>query len=164
MRVPLGLAACSVLALAGCPASVVKPDVAGPHGEHFVEIQCTSPEACREFARKNCKGGFESAPMSSPEYLLVQCKPYVVSTDIIGPHGEHLIELECPSSTKACMDFARKTCAGDYDIFSTLPMLVQCQSAQLSPNAPPPGAPTPVPPPPGFSPPVPPPGGAERGG
>ncbi len=156
MRVSLGVAACSVLALIGCQPYVYKPDVAGPHGEHYAELYCppSRPESCRELANKSCKGGFESAPASSPDYLLVRCKPYVVSTEVTGPHGEHLIELECPSTTKACLDFARQTCKGDYDIFTTAPMLIECQSGQpppgVPPGAPPPGAPPPAVPPPGV--------------
>ncbi len=56
----------------------------------------------------------------------------VVNPDVIGPHGEHLMELQCPTPAQ-CMDFARQTCGGDFD---SLPhsgpsqyLLVQCKNA-----------------------------------
>jgi hypothetical protein len=56
---------------------------------------------------------------------------WVVNPDVIGPHGEHLMQLECGTSGY-CMVFARKTCAGDFDIVTFTPasgeMLVQCKN------------------------------------
>lgn len=60
----------------------------------------------------------------------------VANPDVIGPHGEHLIELQCPTPDM-CMDFARQTCGGDFD---TLPhsgpsqyMLVHCLNTRGAP-------------------------------
>lgn len=73
----------------------------------------------------------------------------VVNPDVVGPHGEHLIELRCVSSER-CLAFARETCGGDYDIVtnndevlasgakgtaSADVMMVQCKS--VPPAAPP---------------------------
>lgn len=48
--------------------------------------------------------------------LLVGCT-MVVNPDVIGPHGEHLMELQCPTPDR-CMDFARTVCHGDFDLVS----------------------------------------------
>jgi hypothetical protein len=67
---------------------------------------------------------------------------YVYRPDVVGPHGEHLVELACSAPDK-CMDLARKTCDGDFDIVmngsdvsgnkygvsSTNLILVKCQNA-----------------------------------
>jgi hypothetical protein len=43
------------------------------------------------------------------------CLPYVMKDDVIGPHGEALIELACATPDQ-CMAFARQTCHGDFDV------------------------------------------------
>ena len=75
-----------------CPtAIVVNPDVQGPHGEHLMELKCTSSERCMAFARENCGGDFDiisnntevggggnvgnaSIPVTSADVMMVQCK------------------------------------------------------------------------------------------
>ncbi len=56
---------------------------------------------------------------------------WVVNPDVIGPHGEHLTELQCTTS-EGCMALARETCAGDFDIITSnlgsQDMLVQCKT------------------------------------
>ena len=53
-------AALLVVAATGCSsASIYKPDVIGPHGEHLVEISCSAPDACMDFARQLCGGDFD---------------------------------------------------------------------------------------------------------
>ena len=81
---------------------------------------------------------------------------YVYQTDVIGPHGEHLVELAC-DTPDACMALGRQVCQGNFDIVnsgrgtnsavsgtytggSNL-VLIQCQSGPPSfatPAAPPP--------------------------
>jgi hypothetical protein len=67
----------------------------------------------------------------------------VVSSDVVGPHGEHLMELQCPTP-EDCMKFARETCAGDFDIVTNQTVsggrggtseliLVQCKRDALPP-------------------------------
>jgi hypothetical protein len=81
------------------------------------------------------------------------CTPYIVKDDVVGPHGEQLIELACATPDQ-CMYFARTVCGGDFDIATNdytvtggkTPtsgdlMLVHCQ---YPPG--PPGAPARVPP------------------
>ena len=75
--------------------------------------------------------------------------------DVIGPHGEHLVELAC-NLPDQCMALARETCGGDYDIVTSndlvsgggkMPvssqnmMLVQCKSARAAPPITPPATP-----------------------
>ena len=69
----------------------------------------------------------------------------VINGNVTGPHGEHLIELQCPSPAE-CMDYARQTCGGDFDIVTNQTtsadkggtseyILVQCQSALAAPGS-----------------------------
>jgi hypothetical protein len=74
---------------------------------------------------------------------------YIYNPDVIGPHGEHLIELACTVPDQ-CMSLARRTCGGDFDLVtggsavggdgtavsSVNLMLVQCRRAQIDPAAP----------------------------
>jgi hypothetical protein len=74
------------------------------------------------------------------------CTPYVVKDDIVGPHGEQLIELSC-WAPDTCMSFAREVCRGDFDVATndyntgsnqTLPsdiMLVHCKNTPAPPGA-----------------------------
>jgi hypothetical protein len=79
------------------------------------------------------------------------CTPYIMKDNVVGPHGEKLVELACATPDQ-CMTFAREVCAGDFDIATNdftvtggkTPtsgdyMMVHCQNAP-----PPPGAPHPV--------------------
>jgi len=76
----------------------------------------------------------------------------IVEPDVTGPHGEHLVELECTLPDK-CMALARQTCGGDFDVVtsndsasggagmmvtSSAIMLVHCQNPppHLAPAAP----------------------------
>ena len=43
------------------------------------------------------------------------CTPYIMKDDVVGPHGEQLVELAC-ASPDDCMPFARQVCQGDFDI------------------------------------------------
>jgi hypothetical protein len=43
------------------------------------------------------------------------CAPYVVKDNVVGPHGEQLVELSC-GTPDACMSFARETCHGDFEV------------------------------------------------
>jgi hypothetical protein len=82
------------------------------------------------------------------------CTAYIYNPDVIGPHGEHLIELAC-STPDRCMDLARQTCGGDYDVVTTGNavsgtsqggtssanlMLVQCKTSPVAAPGPPAGA------------------------
>jgi len=62
----------------------------------------------------------------------------VVNPDVTGPHGEHLMELQCPTPAD-CMSYARQVCGGDFDLVTNSvsggyksgtkdTMLVQCKS------------------------------------
>ncbi len=142
------LAAWAVLAFTGCPtAHVSQSDVTGPHGERRVAVSCSTASACTNVASKICKGGFTivsttgSAGLGESLSQLIECKPYVSNTAIMGPHGETLIEIDCSSSVQTCFDFARKTCNGDYDIFMTSPFLIQCDKLLPPPEFPRTGAP-----------------------
>jgi hypothetical protein len=79
--------------------------------------------------------------------LAVGCTPYIVKDNVVGPHGEQLIELACASPDK-CMAFAREVCGGDFDVATNdytvtggkTPtsgdlMLVHCQNPQGPPAA-----------------------------
>ena len=132
----------AVLAL-GCTTAHVSPsDVAGPHGERFLQVSCSSGEACASLALKLCKGGYSvasskgSAGIGDAISQLIECKPYVSNTAILGPHGETLIEIDCTGSVQTCFGFARKTCNGDYDIFMTSPFLIQCLQQSPPPEFP----------------------------
>ncbi|MGO9832040.1 MAG: hypothetical protein ACLPJH_18045 [Myxococcaceae bacterium] len=74
------------------------------------------------------------------------CEPYIYKPDVVGPHGEHLIELACPTPD-GCMELARQTCQGDYNIVTngavapgtpeggskgTNLMVIQCENQPLS--------------------------------
>jgi hypothetical protein len=79
--------------------------------------------------------------------LAAGCAPFIVKDDVIGPHGEQLIELSC-ASPDVCMSFAREVCRGDFDVATndynsgsnkTLPsdiMLVHCTNPPGPPPAP----------------------------
>jgi hypothetical protein len=57
------------------------------------------------------------------------CAPYVVKTNVMGPHGEPLTEISC-NTNEECMSFAREACGGDFDVAAPLAkqdMLVHCQ-------------------------------------
>ena len=86
------------------------------------------------------------------------CTAYIYKSDVVGPHGEHLIELAC-NTPDACLELARQTCGGDYDIVTTGDavsgggkagvssanmMLVQCKKETVL-VPPPPSATTPLP-------------------
>ncbi len=140
------LAAWAVLASTGCSsAHVYQADAPGPHGEHLLQVSCSDASACTSLARKACKGGFNvisskgSAGLGDSLTQLIDCKPYVSNTAIMGPHGETLIEIDCSSSVQTCFDFARKTCNGDYDILMTSPFLIQCLQQSPPPEFPPAG-------------------------
>jgi hypothetical protein len=74
------------------------------------------------------------------------CAPYIVKDDVVGPHGEQVIELACASPDQ-CMSFARETCRGNFDIVTndySAPqraqvggspdiMMVHCQNAPGGP-------------------------------
>jgi hypothetical protein len=74
------------------------------------------------------------------------CTPYIVKDNVVGPHGEQLIELSC-WNPDTCMSFAREVCRGDFDVatnaynagsYQTLPsdiMLVHCKNAPAPPGA-----------------------------
>ncbi len=77
--------------------------------------------------------------------LAVGCTPFVVKDDVVGPHGEQLVELSC-WSPDTCMSFAREVCHGDFDVATndynsgsgrSLPsdiMLVRCEAAPGPPG------------------------------
>jgi hypothetical protein len=137
----------AVLALTSCStAYVYQSDVTGRHGEHFIEVSCTAASACTNAANKTCKGGFTivssrgSTALGDSIVQVIECKPYISNSGIMGPHGETLIEIDCSSSVQTCFDFARKTCNGDYDIFMTSPFLIQCLQQSPPPEFPRAGA------------------------
>jgi hypothetical protein len=41
----------------------------------------------------------------------------IVKSDVVGPHGEHLLELVC-QAPDGCMDLARRACAGDFNVIT----------------------------------------------
>ena len=63
----------------------------------------------------------------------------VVNPDVTGPHGEHLMELQCPTPAD-CMSYARQVCGGDFDVVTSpgpgAPfMLVQCKPPRAAGGA-----------------------------
>jgi|GEM_PF-5176220 len=140
----LALAASALLALPGCSTAHLYPaEVPGPHGEHLLQVSCSDVPACTGLAQKACKGGFNvvsskgSAGLGDSLTQLIECKPYVSNSAILGPHGETLLEIDCTGSVETCFGFARKTCNGDYDIFMTSPFLIQCLQQAPPPEFPP---------------------------
>ena len=76
------------------------------------------------------------------------CTPYIMKDNVVGPHGEPLIELACATPDQ-CMSFAREVCRGDFDVATNdfyaaggkTPtsgdlMLVHCQNPPGPPPAP----------------------------
>ena len=63
------------------------------------------------------------------------CTAMVVNPDVQGPHGEHLVEIQC-AQPDACLDLARQVCGGDYDIVTnnktagmdSATMMVSCKA------------------------------------
>jgi len=43
---------------------------------------------------------------------------YVVNPDVPGRHGEHFLKLQC-GEKEQCLELARKTCGGDFEVEST---------------------------------------------
>lgn len=54
-------------------------------------------------------------PLVAFAFGVVGCTPFVVKDNIVGPHGEQLVELTC-ATPDDCMAFAREVCQGDFDI------------------------------------------------
>jgi hypothetical protein len=55
---------------------------------------------------------------------------YVYNPDVIGPHGEHAVELACNGGPDECLASARKYCGGDFDVIPpSVPgaVVVHCQ-------------------------------------
>jgi hypothetical protein len=76
--------------------------------------------------------------------LLAEGCAYVVNPDVTGPHGEHLREIQC-NYLEECLDFARKTCGGNYDIATqstagdgvlTITMMVHCKASEAGAGLP----------------------------
>jgi hypothetical protein len=68
------------------------------------------------------------------------CTPFIVKDDVIGPHGERLISLQCDTPDQ-CMSFARDVCRGDFDVVTNNyavgerdSMLVHCKNPQALPG------------------------------
>jgi hypothetical protein len=72
--------------------------------------------------------------------LAAGCGAIVVNPDVQGPHGEHLVEIQCPQPDQ-CLDKAREVCGGDYDIVTnnktagadSATMMVSCKAAAQPP-------------------------------
>jgi hypothetical protein len=63
----------------------------------------------------------------------------VRNSNVIGPHGEHLVELQC-QLPEQCRPLARESCGGDYDIIATSPggvMTVGCRNPSTAVATPP---------------------------
>jgi hypothetical protein len=86
MKRLLGVAVLASAVTSCVTAYVYKPDVVGPNGEHLVELACSTPDACMDFARKTCSGDFEivtssdvtggggKTGVSSTDLMLIHCK------------------------------------------------------------------------------------------
>ena len=88
MKPTVGLAFFVIAVTVGCvTASIYKPDVIGPHGEHLIELSCATPDKCMDFARVTCKGDFDvvtssdvttgggakGVPVGSTNLMLIRC-------------------------------------------------------------------------------------------
>jgi hypothetical protein len=61
---------------------------------------------------------------------------YVYNPDVIGPHGEHAVELACKGGPDECLASARKYCGGDFDVIPpSVPgaVVVHCQVEARAP-------------------------------
>jgi hypothetical protein len=89
----------TLLAATACAtASVYKPDVIGPHGEHLIELSCPTPDACMELGRQTCRGDFDivtSSDVPDPFFggaktnnlMLIQCKTPSAAVAAPPPEG-----------------------------------------------------------------------------